>query len=96
MKVESSDWYDVVSGVPQSCVLGPLLLFFMSTIFLTISTVAASQIFANNLKVRMVMNLGPNTKHLYSVGNSEHLSPVDEPEIRHLGGLNYEILYKMF
>ena len=26
----------------------------------------------------MVMHLGPNTKHLYSVRNSEHLSPVDE------------------
>ena len=26
----------------------------------------------------MVMHLGPNTKQQYSVGNSEHLSPVDE------------------
>ena len=109
---ESSDWYDVVSGVPQSSVLGPLL-FIIYVNDIPDHVNCASQMFADDLKIYrtihdlndslmlqndlnilaawskdwllkfniakcLVMHLGPNTKQLYSVGSSEHLSSVNE------------------
>ena len=111
MDGESSDWYDVVSGVPQGSVLGPLLfIIYVNDIPDHINR--TSQMFADDLKIYhihdlndslmlqndlntladwsedwlvkfniakcMVIHLGPNTKHLYLVGNSEHLSSVEE------------------
>ena len=109
---ESSDWYDVVSGVPQGSVLGPLL-FIIYVNDIPDHVNCASQMFADDLKIYrtihdlndslmlqndlnilaawskdwllkfniakcLVMHLGPNTKQLYSVGSSEHLSSVNE------------------
>ena len=109
---ESSDWYNIASGVPQGSILGPLLfVLYVNDIPEQIDSV--SQMFADDLKIYrtitdsndklmlqndlntlaawsndwllkfnidkcMVMHLGHDPGHQYTIGNSKYLSVVHE------------------
>ena len=59
---ESSDWYDVASGVPQGSVLGPLLfILYVNDIPEQIDSI--SHMFADDLKIyRTITNLNDALK----------------------------------